>query len=87
MAKWTLTKTTQDGMYNKHKKVNETVYHYESGDRKVAFHSHPTIIFGYTFVGGDKVYLRAVSNKFVEQGMKQHAYAGGFHEAINELEV
>ncbi len=87
MTKWTLTKTTQDGMYNEHRKVNETVYHYESGDRKVAFHSHPTQAFNYVSVYGEREDLKGVVNTYVEQGLKQHEYAGGFDEAIKELEV
>ncbi len=87
MAKWTLTKTTQDGMYNKYKKVNETVYHYESGDRKVAFHSHPTQAFNYVKVYGGNEDFSLILNSWIDQATKGSQYVGGFKEAIKELEV
>jgi len=87
MAKWTLTKTTQDGMYNKYKKVNETVYHYESGDRKVAFHSHPTKNFTYVKIYGEDTDYIHIVDRWIDQAMKGSQYVGGFKEAIKELEV
>jgi hypothetical protein len=86
--KWTLIKTTQDGAYNKHRKVNETVFHYRADDgREVAFHAHPTRTFVYSKVYGTVDDTSAVLDAFITQGLKQHDYAGGFEEAIKELEV
>ena len=84
--KWMLKETTKDGMYNKYRKENETVYHYVSGDHKVAFHSHPSKAFSMVKVYGLDSHLNEVVEKWIEQGLKQHKYPGGFDEAIRELE-
>lgn len=85
--KFTLTAATKDGMYNPHRKENETVYHYTSGSNKVAFHAHPTQAFSYVRVAGKHNHYIRVVNKFIEQGMNQNRYKGGFEEAIKEIEI
>lgn len=80
--KFTLEKKT------KAETCNEEVYHYVGDDgRKVAFHSHPTQAFHIVVVEGDEKLAADVYEAFVDNGLAQHSFAGGFDEAISELEV
>lgn len=73
---------------SKAKTCNEDVYHYVGEDgRKVAFHSHPTQAFHIVVVEGDEKLATDVYDAYVDNGLAQHSYAGGFDEAISELEV
>lgn len=83
--KWTLIKQTSDGAFNKHRKCNETVFHYQSGNETVAFYSHPTRAWAHVLVSGNKKYFIPVLDAFTNQALKQNEYPGGFDEAIKTL--
>jgi hypothetical protein len=53
----------------------------------VAFHSHPTQAFHIVVVEGDEKLAADIYDAFVDNGLAQHSFAGGFDEAISELEV
>ena len=64
-------------------------YSYKSDDMMLVFHFHPTKAF--TFVCDyassnmtQKIYNK-ILNAFVEKGISQHDYEGGFNEAISVL--
>jgi len=72
----------------KAKTCNEEIYHYVGEDgRKVAFHSHPTQAFHIVVVEGDEKLAADIYDAFLDNGLAQHSFAGGFDEAISELEV
>lgn len=80
--KFTLKKQT------KGKTCNEEIYHYVGEDgRKVAFHSHPTQAFSIVVIEGDEKLAVDIYDAFVDNGLAQHSFAGGFDEAISVLEV
>lgn len=67
---------------------NEEIYHYRGEDgRKVAFHSHPTQAFSIVVIEGDEKLAADVYEAFVDNGLAQHSFDGGFDEAISVLEV
>lgn len=67
---------------------NEEIYHYLGEDgQKVAFHSHPTQAFSIVVIEGDEKLAVDIYDAFVDNGLAQHSFAGGFDEVISVLEV
>lgn len=70
------------------KDCKETVYHYLDEDgQKAAFHSHPTQAFLVVCVEGEPALIEKLYDAFIEMGLEQHSFEGGFNEAISVLEI
>lgn len=66
-----------------------TKYFYKSDDMMVIFHFHPTKSWNFVcdYASSNmtsKIYSN-ILNAFVEKGISQHDYKGGFNEAISIL--
>jgi hypothetical protein len=64
-------------------------YFYKSDDMLVVFHSHPTKAFNYVcdYASSNvtnKIFKNVIDS-FINQGISQHDYKGGFNEAISIL--
>lgn len=78
MTKFTLTEKTSG---------KTTIYTYEGDGRTISFNWHPVQAFVPVFVEGDEALLEPIASAYIKAGLKQHDFAGGFDEAIRELEV
>jgi hypothetical protein len=64
------------------------VYTYEGSDGSIVkFQSHPTKAWNYIIHEGDQKLANKVIEAYIEKGLAQHSYVGGFNEAIQKLEV
>ena len=68
-----------------------TKYFYKSNDMMVIFHFHPTKSFNFIcdYASSNmtsKIYSN-ILNAFVEKGIAQHDYEGGFNQAIKYLSI
>jgi hypothetical protein len=64
-------------------------YFYKSDDMLVVFYSHPTKAFNYVcdYASSNmtnKIFSNVIDS-FINQGISQHDYEGGFNEAISVL--
>jgi hypothetical protein len=65
----------------------EDHFHYEGEDgSKVSFYALREA-FCYNITARDPFVGRKVVEAYTKQGFRQHEYAGGFEEAIREIEV
>lgn len=58
----------------------------EAGE-EFKFHFHPTRAFYPIFLKGDRSKLVGLVSAFVNAGLSQHSFAGGFNEAIQTLNL
>ena len=75
----------------KNPKTKETIYTYmDSVGRTFKFEPHPTRAFVYITQSskdvGDKEQSK-ILDSYIENGMKQHEFVGGFQEAISKITI
>ena len=83
---WSLTNQA------KNPETNQTIYTYmDSVGRIFKFESHPTKAFTYLFVAVSETVTKKEMSKildgYIQNGIRQHDFVGGFQEAISKITI
>lgn len=83
---WSLTNQA------KNPETNQTIYTYmDTVGRIFKFESHPTQAFTYLFVAVSETVTKKEMSKildgYIQNGIKQHDFVGGFQEAISKITI
>jgi hypothetical protein len=83
---WSLTNQA------KNPKTNQTIYTYmDTVGRIFKFESHPTKPFTYLFVEVTETVTKKEMSKildgYIQNGIRQHDFVGGFQEAISKITI
>ena len=83
---WSLTNQA------KNPETNQTIYTYmDSVGRIFRFEPHPTKAFTYLFVAVSESVTKKEMSKildgYIQNGIRQHDFVGGFQEAISKITI
>ena len=85
-----LNQEKREVQFSKKIKSCVSVYDYVSNNKKISICFHPTIPFGMCALDVnelDNKEINIVLDKFMEMGVQQHEFKGGFDEAIKNLSI